>query len=70
MEKWTKRCKCGHSFIADDWELCDLCLLSKYGLLIKSYEPATDEGYFWGESVIPEKDVVKALRKAEKESTE
>lgn len=62
QERWTKECKCSN-YIPDEYEVCDWCLLRKYDLTLKGkyhYESMNESCY-------SEKDVVEALRKAEKE---
>jgi len=60
-KKWFKKCKCGN-YIPDEYEICDFCLIQKYseelGMGISSY------GFF--DVLYPKSNIVKALRKAEK----
>jgi hypothetical protein len=73
-EKWTKRCTDGRgcdagfgrgpNFIPDDVDVCDTCILNRYGLHGNSfYYDGWDEAFH-------RDTVIKALRKAENERRE
>lgn len=66
-ERWTKKCpECpARSFIPDDRELCDSCLLDKYGLrLLCRWDSCDPEGM--GPRLYEEEDVLRALLLAQK----
>lgn len=56
MKKLNKKCKCGN-FIRDEYDLCDNCLLKKYGLELKGFHLEYYDILFTRE------DVIEALRR-------
>jgi len=61
MKGWTKLCKCG-SYMPDEYDLCDVCLLQEYELYSTGRYDALDHyGY---DRLYPEEAVLKALREA------
>lgn len=63
QEQWNKQCGCGN-YIPDEYEVCDSCLLKRYGLLWKGKYDSSNPDCV-GNPSYPEELVVKALRKAE-----
>ncbi len=56
------KCSCGNYFKGEKGELCDVCLLRKYGLELKRHNYSVNEEYDF--DYYKEEDVIKALRKA------